>query len=304
MKCIFLYNPALYKLKANLPFIIRELNNKFTYVSVLEVISSEMMKEEVNRACGSYDVICFGGGDGTFNLVTNEILKYEKRPILAYIPSGTANDIASNLKIPKNIKKALKVICRREPIYHDVGKVNDQYFVYVCGAGTFTSVSYSTKKKAKKIFGILAYALQGVKELNRPTIVKGKVDIDGITLDITCPLVLIANSCFIGGRRFNKRGHQNDGKFDIILCKKQFTNIFSITKLVMIGTYKKNHTKYYDFYRASNIKITPSSDVVWCIDGEKGPSGEINIQNIHQQIQVFVSKKGERYENNRRNTSQ
>ena len=107
------------------------------------------MREEVSISCKKADVICFGGGDGTFNLVVNEVLKNETRPILAYIPSGTANDIASNLKISKNVKKAVKVICEGSPIYHDVGKVNSNYFVYICGAGTFTGVSYSTKKAYK-----------------------------------------------------------------------------------------------------------------------------------------------------------
>ena len=303
MKCIFLYNPTLYKLKKNLSYIIKKLNEKFDSVEVKEIISEDIMKEEVNSSCNSFDVLCFGGGDGTFNLVVNEILKHDVRPILAYIPSGTANDIASNLKISKNIKKAVKMICEGSPIYHDVGKVNSNYFVYICGAGTFTGVSYSTKKVYKKIFGVAAYAFTGVKELNRPTIVRGKATLDGINLDITCPIVLVANSCFIGGRKFNRRGHQNDGKFDVILCKRQFTNIFSIVKLVIFGTYKKDHTKYYDFYRASNISFTPSNDIIWCLDGEKGPSGTIDIQNIPRQIQVFASKKGEKNENNCRKAS-
>ena len=303
MKCIFLYNPALYKLKKNLSYIIKKLNEKFDSVEVKEITSEEIMRHEVESACKSFDVICFGGGDGTFNLVVNEILKYDKRPILAYIPSGTANDIASNLKISKNVRKAVKVICEGSPIYHDVGKVNSNYFVYICGAGTFTGVSYSTKKAYKKIFGIAAYALTGVKELNRPTIVSGKATLDGKCLDITCPIVLVANSCFIGGRKFNRRGHKNDGKFDVILCKKQFTNIFSIAKLVILGTYKKDHTKYYDFYRASNISFSLSNDIIWCLDGEKGPSGEISITNIPSQIQIFVSNKGEKNENNSRKAS-
>lgn len=290
MKCIFLYNPALYKLKRNLSYIIKELSSKFDKVDVEEITSEDMMRDMVDKTCAHYDVLCFGGGDGTFNLVANEILKYETRPKLAYIPSGTANDIASNLKIPKNVKKALKMICTSDAIYHDVGKVNSTYFVYVCGGGTFTSVSYSTKKAYKKLFGILAYALEGVKELNKPTIVSGTMILDGKKLDITCPIVLITNSCFIGGRKFNKRGHQNDGMFDVIICKKEFSNIFSIAKLVIFGTYKKDHTKYYDFYRAKNIQFIPSSDITWCLDGEKGPSGEINIQNIPKQIQIFASK--------------
>ena len=289
MKCVFLYNPALNKIKKHLNYILNELENSFDDFSYVEVTSKEKMIDAINKSCEeATEVLCFAGGDGTFNLVTSTISKYDKRPILAYIPSGTANDIASNLKIPKNVKKAVKVICNMHYIRHDVGKIGDNYFVYICGAGTFTSVSYTTHQKRKKLFGVLAYAIEGVKELVKPTLVNGTIYLDDLKMDVSCPIILIVNSRYMGGAHFNRRGHKNDGMFDVIICKKYITNIFAIAKLVILGTRKKDHTKYYDLYRAKHIKYVASNDLTWCLDGEEGPKGSIEIENIEKHIEIIV----------------
>ena len=52
-------------------------------------------------------VVC-SGGDGTLNEVVSGLMTItpEKRPELGYIPSGSTNDFASSLGLPKNMRKA------------------------------------------------------------------------------------------------------------------------------------------------------------------------------------------------------
>ncbi len=300
MKCIFLYNPISGKGKIikKLNYIKAQLSKKFDIVDFYETSSREDMIKKAHDACALYDYIIFSGGDGTFNDICNCISNETNRPIIGYIPSGTANDIAKNLKISKNIKKALKIILNGKVIKHDVGKINDRYFMYVCGCGTFTSVSYKTAQKWKKLFKTLAYAFDGMKELLSPTLVKAKITIDDKEIiDIESPLILILNSKSIGGISMNKRGHLNDGYFDIVLCKKYISNINGIVNLVIIGTLKdKDHTNYYDFYRGKNIEIATDDNVVWCVDGEKGPQGSVKIENISKHLSIIVDKKTKLFE--------
>lgn len=300
MKCIFLYNPFSGKgnIIKKLDYIKAQLSKKFEIVDFYETSSREDMARIAHEACANYDYIIFSGGDGTFNDICNCISKEDNRPIIGYIPSGTANDIAKNLKISRNIKKALNIILNGKVIKHDVGMINDRYFMYVCGCGTFTSVSYKTDQKWKKLFKTLAYAFDGMKELLSPTLVKANITIDDKdVIDVESPLILILNSKSIGGVSMNKRGHLNDGYFDIIVCKKYISNINGIANLVIIGTFKdKDHTKYYDFYRGKNIKIKVDDNIVWCVDGEKGPSGSVGIKNISKHLSIIVDKKTKLFE--------
>ena len=155
MTCLFLYNPnsGKGKLLKKLDYIKDELSKTYKSVVTIATKSLEDTIYQAKMACGTYDVLAFAGGDGTFNNIVNAISPEPVRPILGYIPAGTVNDIAKNFKISKNIKSALKVIKEGNIHPFDIGKVNDQYFVYVLAMGSFAHVSYDTDQKIKRKYG-------------------------------------------------------------------------------------------------------------------------------------------------------
>ncbi len=52
---------------------------------------------------------------------------------IGVIPAGTANDFAQHLGIPANFNDAFDVIAQMKTRKLDIGVVNGQYFVNVCG---------------------------------------------------------------------------------------------------------------------------------------------------------------------------
>jgi len=295
MRCIFIYNPnsGKGKLKKKLNYIKSTLEKKFDEVVIYETKSALDTIEASKEACGKYDAIIFSGGDGTFNDVTCGVASQETRPILGYIPSGTVNDIARNLKIPRNLKKALKIILDGHTVYHDVGKINDTYFMYVAAIGTFVSTSYRTKQQAKRIFGRLAYAFDGFKDVVNPTLSKITLKLDNNeSFILDTPLLLVLNSISVAGVPFNRGGHLNDGKFDIIAVKKGLhKGLFNIIRLFLLGLFKFRIQKVVKHYRASKMTIEVLDNPVWTIDGEKGPSGNVVIENLHNHLQIYIPVK-------------
>src|SRR5690625_1365921 len=89
-----------------------------------------------------YDVIVAAGGDGTINEVINGIAGEEKRPKLGIIPTGTTNDFARALFIPRNIEKAVDIILADQSMFLDIGKVNEHYFMNIAGGGRLTELTY------------------------------------------------------------------------------------------------------------------------------------------------------------------
>ena len=57
----------------------------------------------------SYDLIVASGGDGTLNEVITGLIKANANTPIAYIPTGTTNDFATTLGIPKNIPRAVEI---------------------------------------------------------------------------------------------------------------------------------------------------------------------------------------------------
>lgn len=83
--------------------------------------------------------------------------------MLGYIPSGSTNDCATTLNLPRS----RQIRCRRrpaegEPFHIDIGKLNGQPFVYVAAFGAFTHVAYATPQDLKNTFGHLAYVVEGI----------------------------------------------------------------------------------------------------------------------------------------------
>lgn len=296
MRCIFLYNPMSGKGKIvkKLDLIKKMLSTKFDEVVLYETKSAEDLIEKSKEACKEFDAIIFSGGDGTFNDVTCGVASQDVRPILGYIPSGTVNDIARNLKIPKNIKKALKIILEGNTVYHDVGKINDTYFMYVAAIGTFASSSYRTKQHAKRIFGKLAYAFDGLKDFLNPTLEKITLILDDNNQNeiIDTPLLLVLNSISVAGVPFNHKGHLNDGKFDVLVVKNGVhKGVFNIAKMFLYGLFRFGTKRIVKHYRASKIQVLVNGSPVWTVDGESGPVGNVVIENLHNYLKIYIPVK-------------
>ena len=296
MKCILIYNPNSGKDRSKeLNYIISRLKEKYDIVDLAMTSNDENALLNEYKIL-DYDNIIIMGGDGTFNNIVSIISKYDKRPILGYIPSGTANDNAKNFGISKNYKKAIDIILNGKSIKHDVGMINDQYFVYAVATGNYANVSYKAKQRIKRILGRIAYIIEGLKQIHKIVKVEGKLIIDGNEIPFSCPLILVMNSISIGGFPCNKkRGHLNDGTFDVIIVKKYFSALSAVTRFLFFGIGKKDHTIYYDLYRAKEIQICVSSEVCWTKDGELGPSGNIKITNLPSHIEVIVNNKKTRH---------
>lgn len=297
MRCIVIYNPNSGRgnLLKKMPYVKETLETKYDEVVIYPTKSSLDTIEIAKKSCQEYDAIIFSGGDGTFNDVACGVSECENRPPLGYIPSGTVNDIARNLGIPRRLKHALDIILQANILYHDVGKINGRVFIYVAGFGTFTDVSYRTKQKTKKIFGRLAYAFDGLKDAIAPLSSKVTVVTEEKTLTMEVPLLLVVNSINVGGLPFNRYGHLNDGLFDIVLVRRGVGGgLLNILKLFTFGIGIKRITKHFVCLKSSHFTIDMEEKLCWTIDGEEGPRGKVEIVNLHNHLQIFVPAKRKR----------
>ena len=181
----------------------------------------------------------------------------------------------------KNIKKALKIIQKGHVHPFDIGKVNQQYFVYVLALGSFAHVSYDTDQKIKKKYGKLAYYYKVMKEVLKTNLFHVKIETaDHQILEMVTPLVLVLNSVSVGGFIVNRKSDINDGKFDVLVMKPGFASgLFNVLL-------KNKHQKIV----TNQLSISTDSSFDWCIDGEKGMTGQIFVENLQNHLCIFSKK--------------
>lgn len=244
----------------------------------------------VKNKSDNKELILAIGGDGTLNEVVNGATKLEKKINVGFIPFGTTNDFAKTLKVPtnkfalsKNISNAKKKTC-------DTGTFNGKYFNYVSAFGTFAKTSYETDRKMKNHFGRLAYIVNGTKNfLEGEEHYHLKIEVNGQIIEDDFTYGSISNSNYIGGFKMfkNEEVDINDGKFEVLLIKKQKN------KAKLLKTYTKLINQKRDdnviYLKASKIKIETNQKMKWSLDGEQQETqGTIEIKNIENNIDFLT----------------
>jgi diacylglycerol kinase family enzyme len=86
-----------------------------------------------------YNVIVAGGGDGTINAVASALVGVSKVKF-GVLPLGTLNHFAKDMKIPRDIAKAIETIVAGHVESIDVGEVNGHVFVNNSSIGIYPSI--------------------------------------------------------------------------------------------------------------------------------------------------------------------
>jgi diacylglycerol kinase (ATP) len=296
MKCIFIYNPnsGKRKIKANIDYIESRLRERFTEVVIYETKSQKDLIDTAADSCDIYDAIFFSGGDGAFNNIIQGIMRKPNRPPLGYIPAGTVCDIGRNIGSSKNIKKALDIMLNGEIVTYDVGYSNGKYFAYTETTGTFVSTSVTTSGEKKKKLGKLAYYLGAIGEFFKPTIRKLEFQRNGTMVKINSPLLLILNSRSVGGFPVNRKAKLNSGKFDIYIIKNSNNRISGAINVIFFylrGFLGMKMTPIAYHLRETKFKVVSEENIVWTLDGEDGPRGNIEVEYIPNAYRLYVNPK-------------
>ena len=214
-----------------------------------------------------YDVVIVVGGDGTINEVTNAVMRLKNKPKIAYFPSGTMNDFGSNFDLTNDYIEIANRIIKGKTKQFDVSKFNNQYFNYVAGFGSFTDVSYKTKREAKETLGSFAYVLEGMGSFQKIKPTHTKITIDNKkTEEYDVLFGLVFSGSRVAGLELNKKGNINDGLVNVLLL--EYTdNIFDYGNYLALFTQQEN--KYLHWYKGSEINFEFNEDVHWTLDGEE-----------------------------------
>ena len=294
-KALFIYNPNAGKelLKPKLSDILDIIVKAGYEVVVYPTQSYKDAYRKVVSFTEKYDRVICSGGDGTLDeVVTGMMERTEKVPI-GYIPTGTTNDFANSLHIPKDLLQAADTAVSGAEFGCDIGKFNDDVFVYIAAFGLFTDVSYQTKQEMKNILGHLAYLLEGMTRLFDIPSYKIKVSHDGEEFEDEFIFGMVTNSRSVGGFRnmIGKNVIFDDGEFEVTLIKTP-KNPIALQEIIAALLISQIDTKYMYSFRTKEIHFESVEEIPWTLDGEfGGEHDEVNIYNCQRALTIVVPAK-------------
>ena len=264
-------------------------NGELTFTDMTDITDTAAFQ----RSLGADDKLVICGGDGTLNEAVSGLmaLPYEKRPPLGYIPGGTVNDVASTLGLSKDPIRAAQEIVGGRLYPLDIGSFGpDRYFTYVAAFGIFTDVPYETPQEDKRIWGRLAYIMNGAGALGRLKPTHVRVYYEGRMEAADVLVGLVTSTTSVGGFKATKDLgiSLNDGLYEMILVRA--------TKTLAEFNLAATRALRLDFENDSFISAQTGAlrfefdePVSWTVDGEFGGSvTEVEIHNEHRAIDIVV----------------
>lgn len=252
---------------------------------------NDAMLETIKTCKENWDIIIVSGGDGTVNEVAKGIVSSENKIPVAILSSGTVNDFANYMGIPKNINEFYDMIKAEKVIDVDLGELNDNYFVNVAAGGLLTNVGYSVLPETKMVLGRMAYYIEGLKELATQNIkpINIKIESEEYTSEEEILLFLVSNSSSIGGfKKLAPKADVLDGLLDVVIIKKaDVQELASIFFNIFNGGHI-NHKKVI-YFKSKDIKISSQEKISIDIDGEYGGNLPANFKVIPKAFKILVN---------------
>jgi diacylglycerol kinase (ATP) len=176
-------------------------------------------RRAADAAKSGKDVVVAVGGDGAVQQVVQGLA--ETHVALGIVPMGTGNLLATNLRIPRRLERAVEVVLDGKRREIDLGKLTlgrkRRYFAVACGIGFDAQVMDATSLAEKRRWGKLAYAGQAVAASRALRDVSHRIVLDGKETAMEAGQVLIANFGRTGlGLSPRLRIAPDDGLLDVI----------------------------------------------------------------------------------------
>jgi len=211
------------------------------------------------------EIVVAAGGDGTVNEVASGLTHSES--CLGVIPLGSGNGVARSLNIPLKLNTALHFLMNPRITTIDIGKINQRYFIGVCGVGLDAKIGQKFQEFGVR--GPIPYFMIGAKEYLFYQCERVLLEFNNNKFEDDVLLVAVANTKQYGnGAIIAPDADPKDGWLDVcIIPRVPIYKAIYLTIKLFKG--KINTTTSYLHHKCKSIGIlTKSSPSIIHTDGE------------------------------------
>jgi len=235
------------------------------------------------------------GGDGTLHHVVNGIMtqRYVKTSdiTISVIPLGTGNDWVKTYNIPKSIKEAIEIICKKNIITQDIGVLKTvntvTYFNNVAGIGYDGYVV--SKLESLKKFGSISYLIAGFYGMLFYKKSNFNIKINNKVIKTSC-LMTVFGICKYsgGGMQFTEEINTSSGLLNVTIVKN-FTLLDLIINLPKLYSGEIVNHKKVATYKTKEIEVSLKKTKPFIqADGELIGVGNVSVTIIEKAIQFVI----------------
>jgi YegS/Rv2252/BmrU family lipid kinase len=284
------------------PLDLAALNNVLSDISpdwdILVTRQAGDAQERAQQAVAAQaDAIAVYGGDGTVMEVAGALAGTDIP--LAILPGGTANVLATELGIPRDVSRALQLVTSAEATIRpldmaaivDAGGQCDAGWKRLCfrlGIGLEGRVHDAVDRGAKDRAGLLAYIAATVDTWAHAAPARYALDIDGERIETDGVNCLITNygSLGFGGLTLSHSIEVDDGLLDVILF--QDAGLSSLLAVAASAAATGELARPLLHWQAQEVRVDASPPQPVAIDGDVLTTTPVTVRVAPQAVRVLA----------------
>lgn len=253
---------------------------------------------------GQKQVIVAVGGDGTLNEILDGV-SFDSQMAFGYIPTGTGNDLARSLNLPRNQEKSLdRLLNSKSYRYLDYGilsygeeKPVYRRFAVSSGIGLDADVCHAQtirRQKKKRLpirTGRSSYLFLGAKALLTSKPVKGYLLLDGVKKVELNHIYFISFHIHPyegGGFKFAPKADSSDGLLEVCVvhnaCRRR---LIPILWDALLG--RSNHHRGVRHYSCREAVIHVERPMRVHVDGEECmEQTDLHVRCVEKKIRMIL----------------
>jgi diacylglycerol kinase (ATP) len=216
---------------------------------------------------GAADCLIVAGGDGTIHQILNSLRDPGRTP-LAILPVGTANILARDLGLPRQIEEAARMVLAGKVRKIDMGTIAPgRRFMMVASCGFDAMVIRALHARRRGTLGARRYPLAILETLMNYTVPTLRVSVDGKP-PVVGAMVVVANTpTYAGIMSVADRARLDSAHLDVVVIR--FGSITALTRYAWMS-WRKRLSKLPDvaYLTGTSVRVESDMPVDVEVDGE------------------------------------
>ena len=246
----------------------------------------DLVRIAAESSRGGYDRVVVCGGDGTVNLAVRDFDL--ARGTLGLIPTGSGDDFARVLGIPRKIRQACDVVLDGRIREVDVALANDLRYLGVAGLGFDSEVADYANRNVRFLRGSAVYLYAILRVLPRFTPRLVQLRADNGTRALPIMFAAVGNTRqYGGGIRITPDAVIDDGLLDLCI-------VHSTTRGQLLKTLPKAYTgahvksPFVEMGRGRAFHFTSEQPMAVYADGEPLTTTPVSFGVAAEKLRVVV----------------